>query len=75
MKKIPDGLEQAIIELIDWRDSTKFRRKAMAIQRVINRKLMWAEEHGLKQPLYMHLYGAGCARDLYGRNWGRKWGR
>ena len=75
MKKIPDGLEQAIIELIEWRDSTKFRRKAMAIQRVINRKLTWAEEHGLKQPLYMHLYGAGYARDLYGRNWGRKWGR
>ena len=75
IKKIPDEFAQAIIELIQWRDNTKLRRKAMAIQRVIDRKLMWAEEHGLKQPLYMHLYGAGYAHDLYGKNWGRKWGR
>lgn len=32
MKKIPNEFAQAIIELIEWRDSTKFRRKAMAIQ-------------------------------------------
>ena len=72
MKKIPNEFAQAIIELIEWRDSTKFRRKAMAIQRVINRKVMWAHEHNLKQPLYMYLYCAGYGRDLYGKNWRRK---
>nr|DAM11946.1 MAG TPA: hypothetical protein [Caudoviricetes sp.] len=71
MEKIPDKLVRTIIELIKWRDSTKYRRKAMAIQRVINRKLLWAKEHGMKRSLYMHLYGEGYARDLYGRNWGR----
>lgn len=69
MKKIPDGLEQAIIEMIEWRDSTKFRRKAMAIQRVINRKLMWAHEHDMKLSLYMYCVGNGY--DLYGKKWGR----
>lgn len=73
MKKIPNEFAQAIIELIEWRDSTKFRRKAMAIQRVINRKVMWAHEHNLKQPLYM--FCVGNRYDLYGKNWGRKWGR
>lgn len=71
MKKIPNEFAQAIVELIQWRDNTKFRRKAMAIQRVINRKVMWAEKHDLKQPLYMYLYCAGYGRDLYGKNWGR----
>lgn len=73
IKKIPSEFAQAIIELIQWRDNTKLRRKAMAIQRVIDRKIMWADEHDLKQPLYM--YCAGNRYDLYGKNWGRKWGR
>lgn len=73
MKKIPDRLAQTIIELIQWRDNTKYRRKAMAIQRVIDRKIAWAKEHDLKQPLYMYCVGNGY--DLYGKNWGRKWGR
>ena len=54
IKKIPSEFAQAIIELIQWRDSTKFRRKAMAIQRVIDRKVMWAEEHDLRQSLYTY---------------------
>lgn len=75
IKKIPTEFTWTITELIKWRDSTKNKRKAMAIQRVIDRKIMWAEKHGLKQPLYMYLYCAGYGRDLYGKNWGRKWGR
>lgn len=73
IKKIPSEFAQAIIELIQWRDNTKLRRKAMAIQRVIDRKVMWADEHDLEQPLYM--YCVGNRYDLYGKNWGRKWGR
>ena len=45
----------------------------MAIQRVIDRKVMWAHEHDMKLSLYM--YCAGNRYDLYGKNWGRKWGR
>ena len=37
-----------IIELIKWRDDTKDRRKARAIQRVIDRKVIWAHEHNMK---------------------------
>ena len=58
-----------ITELIKWRDSTKNRRKAMAIQRVIDRKIMWAQEHDMKLSLYMYCAGNGC--DLYGKEWGR----
>ena len=60
MKKIPDGLEQAIIEMIEWRDSTKFRRKAMAIQRVIDRKVMWVQKHDMKLSLYAY-----CVENRY----------
>lgn len=73
MEKIPDKLVRTIIELIKWRDSTKYRRKAMAIQRVINRKLLWAEKHDLRQSLYM--FCVGNRYDLYGKNWGKNWGR
>ena len=61
-----DEFAQSIIELIQWRDNTKLRKKAMAIQRVIDRKIMWAHEHGLKQSLYMYCVGNGY--DLYGKN-------
>lgn len=73
IKKIPNEFTQAIIELIQWRDDTELRRKAMAIQRVIDRKVMWAHEHDMKLSLYMYCVGMGY--DLYGKNWGRKWGR
>lgn len=73
IKKIPDEFSWAVVQLIKWRDSVKDRRKAMAIQRVIDRKVMWADEHDLKQPLYM--YCVGNRYDLYGKNWGRKWGQ
>lgn len=73
IKKIPNEFAQVITELIQWRDNTKLRKKAMATQRVIDRKIMWADEHDLKQSLYM--YCVGNRYDLYGKNWGRKWGR
>ena len=73
IKKIPSEFAQAIIELIQWRDNTKDRRKAMAIQRVIDHKVMWAHEYDMKLSLYMYCVGNGY--DLYGKNWGRKWGR
>ena len=41
----------------------------MAIQRVINRKIAWAEKHDMKLSLYM--YCAGNGYDLYGKKWGR----
>lgn len=69
IKKIPSEFAQAIVGLIKWRDNTRFRRKAMAIQRVIDRKVMWAHEHDMKLSLYM--YCAGNGYDLYGRKWGR----
>ena len=69
IKKIPDEFAQAIIELIQWRDNTKLRKKAMAIQRVIDRKMQWAKEHHMGQSL--HMYCVGCGYDLYGRKWGR----
>lgn len=73
IKKMPSEFEQVIVELIQWRDDTKLRRKAMAIQRVIDRKVMWAHEHDMKLSLYM--YCAENRYDLHGKNWGRKWGR
>lgn len=69
IKKIPTEFGWAVIELIKWRDNTKDRRKARAIQRVINRKVMWAHEHDMKLSLYM--YCAGNGYDLYGKKWGR----
>lgn len=69
MKKIPNKLMWPIIELIKWRDDTKDRRKAMAIQRVIDRKIMWTHEHNMKLSLYMYCVGNGY--DLYGRKWGK----
>ena len=69
MKKIPSKFMWSIIELIKWRDDTKDRRKATAIQRVIDRKAMWAHEHNMKLSLYM--YCAGNGYDLYGRKWGK----
>ena len=68
-KKIPDELIRLIVELIEWRDDTKDKRKARAIQRVIDRKIMWAHEHNMKLSLYM--YCAGNGYDLYGRKWGK----
>lgn len=67
--KVPAEFAQAIIELIQWRDSTKLRRKAMAIQRVVDRKITWAKKHDMGQSLYMYCVGNGY--DLYGKNWGR----
>lgn len=69
IKKIPSEFEWAVTELIKWRDSTKSRRKAMAIQRVIDRKVMWAHEHDMKLSLYMYCVGNGY--DLYGKEWNR----
>lgn len=69
IKKIPDEFAQAIIELIQWRNNTKLRRKAMAIQRVIDRKVMWVHEHGMKLSLYA--YCVENRYDLYGKKWGR----
>lgn len=69
MKKIPSKFMWPIIELIKWRDDTKDRRKARAIQRVIDRKAMWTHEHNMKLSLYM--YCAGNGYDLYGRKWGK----
>ena len=69
IKKIPNEFAQAITELIQWRDNTKLRKKAMAIQRVIDRKMQWVKEHHMGQSLYM--YCVGCGYDLYGKNWGR----
>ena len=66
-KKIPDELIHPIIELIKWRDGTKDKRKARAIQRVIDRKIMWAHEHNMKLSLYMYCVGNGY--DLYGKEW------
>ena len=67
--KIPTEFTWLVAELIKWRDNTKDRRKAMAIQRVIDRKIMWAHEHDMKLSLYM--YCAGNGYDLYGKKWGR----
>ena len=69
IKKIPSELEWAITALIKWRDNTKERRKARAIQRVIDRKVMWAREHDMKLSLYMYCVGNGY--DLYGKEWNR----
>lgn len=63
-KKIPSEFTHTVIELIKWRDDTKDKKKARAIQRVIDRKIMWAHEHGIKLSLYM--YCAGHGYDLYG---------
>ena len=40
-KKIPDKFIYPVIELIKWRDDTNNRRKARAIQRVIDHRVMW----------------------------------
>lgn len=69
IKKPPQSFEIAIVKLIKWRDSVKERRKAMAIQRVINKRINYAEEHGMMQGLYM--FCVGCGFDLYGKKWGR----
>lgn len=69
MNNVSSKFAWAVIELIKWRDSVKDKRKAMAIQRVIDRKVMWAHEHGMKSSLYMYCIGNGY--DLYGREWGR----
>ena len=69
MKKIPSKFIWPIVELIKWRDDTKDRRKATAIQRVIDRKVMWAHEHNMKLSLYMYCVGNGY--DLYGMKWGK----
>lgn len=73
IKKIPSEFAQAIIELIQWRGNTKSRRKAMAIQRVIDRKAMWAHEHDMKLSMKLSLYAycVGMGYDLYGKGWGR----
>ena len=66
-KKIPDKLIRPIVELIEWRDDTKDKRKARALQRVIDRQIMWAHEHDMKLSLYMYCVGHGY--DLYGKEW------
>lgn len=71
--KVPTEFTWVVTELIKWRDNTNNKRKAMAIQRVIDRKVMWAEKHDLRQLLYM--FYVGNRYDLHGKNWGRKWGR
>lgn len=67
--KVPAEFALAITALIKWRDSTKYRRKAMAIQRAIDRKIRWADEHSMKMSLY--IYCAGHGYDLYGKSWGK----
>lgn len=67
--KVPGDFSWAVVQLIKWRDSVKDRRKAMAIQRVIDRKMQWAKEHHMNQSL--HMYCVGCGYDLYGKKWGR----
>jgi hypothetical protein len=66
--KVPDDFSWAVVQLIKWRDSVKDRRKAAAIQRVIDKKIQWARDHHMNQSLYMFCVGNGY--DLYGKNWG-----
>ena len=67
--KVPTEFVLAVTALIKWRDNTKYRRKAMAIQRAIDRKIRWADEYNMKMSLYM--YSAGHGYDLYGKGWGK----
>ena len=71
--KVPGDFSWAVVQLTKWRDSVKDRRKAAAIQRVIDKKIQWARDRHMNQSLYMFCVGNGY--DLYGKNWGRKWGR
>lgn len=68
--KVPGDFAWAVVQLIKWRDEVKDRRRAMAIQRVIDKKIQWAREHDMNQSLYMYCVGTG--HDLYGKNWGRE---
>lgn len=68
--KVPSDFSWAVVQLIKWRDSVKDRRKATAIQRVIDKKVQWARDHHMNQSLYMFCVGNGY--DLYGKNWGKE---